>query len=207
MSLEAMAKPQIRAMVFDADGVLVRPKTWFLEPAERVYGVPKAEFMAFIHGEFKRCCTGELELLDVLPVYLERWGVSISAQEFVQTWIEHEHHVDQALLERIQAIRQAGTPCYLGTNQERNRANYMKREMGLEAALDGVFASSDLGARKPDRAFYERVQTALGLEPQAILFWDDSSANVEAARAVGWQAELFTTFEVFEKRLTDKYQR
>jgi putative hydrolase of the HAD superfamily len=161
---------QIRAMVFDADGVLVKPKTWFFDPAERVYGVPKTEFMAFIYGDFMRCCTGELELLDVLPAYLERWGVRISAQEFIRAWVEHEHAVDHELLERIQIIRASGIPCYLGTNQERNRATYMKHEMGLEAALDGVFASSDLGVRKPDRVFYERVQTALGLEPERDLF-------------------------------------
>jgi HAD superfamily hydrolase (TIGR01509 family) len=189
------------AMVFDADGVIVTPKTWFVAPAERVHGVPEAEFMAFIRGEFMRCTTGELELLEVLPTYLERWNVRVSTAEFVRQWLEHENAVDQRMLERIQKIRAAGTPCYLGTNQERNRAAYMKFDMGLEVALDGIFASSDFGVRKPDPEFYCRVQNALGLEAQDILFWDDSSANVEAARAVGWQAELFTTVAQFDQQL------
>ncbi len=188
-------------MIFDADGVIVKPKTWFVHAAQQQYGIPKAEFMAFIHGDFMRCTTGKLELLDVLPAYLERWGVPIGAKAFVRHWVEHEHAVDHSLLERIQKIRAAGIPCYLGTNQERNRAAYMKFDMGLEAALDGVYASSDLGARKPDRKFYEHVQTALNLEPQQILFWDDSVANVEAARAVGWHAEVFTTPERFDEQI------
>ena len=42
----------VQAIVFDADGVLVQPPSWFVTRAHELYGVPKAEFMAFIHGEF-----------------------------------------------------------------------------------------------------------------------------------------------------------
>ncbi len=62
----------IKAIVFDADGVLVCPKTFFVSRALELYGIPKQEFMAFIHGQFKLCTTDELELLDVLPGYLEQ---------------------------------------------------------------------------------------------------------------------------------------
>lgn len=182
----------MKAVVFDADGVIVSPKSWFTVPAEKIYGIPKAAFLEFIHGDFKRCTTGELELLEVLPTYLARWGVNISPQEFVAAWVKHEHHTDEKLLRQIQSIRQAGIPCYLGTNQERNRAAYMKKDMGLEAVLDGVFISSELGTRKPDEAFYQKVQAILELPAQDILFWDDAPANVEAARACGWEAKLFT---------------
>jgi FMN phosphatase YigB (HAD superfamily) len=30
-----------------------------------------------------------------------------------------------------------------------------------------------------------------------IIFWDDSLANVDAARAHGWQAELYTDYATF----------
>ncbi len=68
-------KNPIKAIVFDADGVIVRPKTWFFVPAKQKYGIPKKVFLEFIHGDFQRCTTGGLELLDVLPPLLEKWGV------------------------------------------------------------------------------------------------------------------------------------
>jgi putative hydrolase of the HAD superfamily len=185
----------IKAIVFDADGVIVRPKTFFVAQALELYGIPKQEFMAFIHGQFKRCTTGELELLDILPEHLARWKVGVEPRVFVSQWVEHEHHIDTALLEQIQILRTNGIPCYLGTNQERNRANYMKLEMGFQSSLDGVFASSDLGFRKPDLAFYKALQDKIQCSASEILFWDDSLENVAAAREAGWNGEVFFDLE------------
>ena len=193
--------PKISAMVFDADGVIVRPQSWFITGAFQRYGVPQDEFMAFIHGDFTRCTTGDLRLEVALPALLKRWGVTVSVDEFIQHWLEYERAVDTDLLERIQTIRASGLPCYLGTNQEANRAGFMRNRMGLEAALDGVFASCDLSARKPDPNFYERVQNLLAHAPQEILLWDDNAGNVAAARAAGWQVELYTTRKAFEAQL------
>jgi putative hydrolase of the HAD superfamily len=191
----------IKAIVFDADGVIVRPRTFFISRATELYGIPKQEFMAFIHSEFKHCTTGELELLDVLPEYLTRWNVPVEPQTFVQQWVEHEHHIDTALLEQIQTFRANGIPCYLGTNQERNRANYMKLEMGFTHSLDSVFASSDLGFRKPDIEFYKSLQDKIQVPASEILFWDDSLENVAAAREAGWNAEVFLNLLTFNQTM------
>lgn len=201
-----MPEIAVRAMVFDADGVIVRPKSWFVTPAAKRYGVPKDQFMTFIHGEFQRCIVGELELKQVLPPLLTKWRVTVSADAFIRAWLEHEHAIDTALLEQIQRIREAGIQCYLGTNQETNRAQYMKRNMGLGAAMDGVFVSSELKAKKPQAQFYERVQAVLNIPAAQILLWDDSPLNVSAALEAGWHAETYTTLDQFELRRL-KYTR
>ncbi len=187
--------PMIKAIVFDADGVIVRPKTWFFVPAESIYGIPQKTFLEFIHNDFQRCIKGELELLDILPRLLKQWQVRVSASDFIRAWMEHEHHVDAVLLEQIQVFRASGTPCYLATNQERNRAEYMKHEMGFQNLFDAIFISSELGTRKPEAAFYQKVQLALGLEPSEILFFDDSNSNVQSAKNLGWLGETFTPLE------------
>ena len=196
----------VQAMIFDADGVIVRPKSWFVTPAAQHYGVPQNQFMTFIRGEFQRCITGELELAKILPPLLEQWRVTVSADAFIAAWLEHERAIDTALLGQIQRIRASGLKCYVGTNQETNRAQYMKYDMGLEAALDGVFISSELKAKKPQPEFYARVQALLELPASSILLWDDSPANVAAALETNWQAELYTTFDQFERQLT-RYTR
>jgi putative hydrolase of the HAD superfamily len=155
----------IQTIVFDADGVLVKPPSWFVTRAHELYGVPKSEFMAFIHGEFKRCTIGALDLEVALVPLLERWQVPVSIPEFIRTWLEYENVIDPVMLEEVRALRASGMPCFVGTNQERNRANFMRLEMGLQADTDGVFASCDLGARKPDRAFFDRLAERLKLEP------------------------------------------
>jgi 2-haloacid dehalogenase len=56
----------------------------------------------------------------------------------------------------------------------------------------GVTVSGRVGLVKPDPAIYRHHADAFGLDPGRTLFFDDSAANVEAARKVGWNAELFT---------------
>jgi 2-haloacid dehalogenase len=45
---------------------------------------------------------------------------------------------------------------------------------------------------KPDPAIYAHHTETFGLTPAATLFFDDSQKNIDAARAAGWKAELFT---------------
>jgi putative hydrolase of the HAD superfamily len=191
----------IQAIVFDADGVLVKPSSWFVTRAHELYGVPTDEFMAFIYGEFKRCTIGELDLEVALVALLERWRVPVSIPEFIQAWLVHENVLDLGMLEEIALLRAMRLPCFVGTNQERNRANFMRLEMGLQTETDGVFASCDLGARKPDREFFDRLAERLNLEPANLLLIDDSHENVAGARAAGWNAEHFTTRQAFRKHL------
>jgi len=51
-----------------------------------------------------------------------------------------------------------------------------------------VYLSSSIGLRKPDKAAYDHVVDAIGVEAPRILFFDDSAENVEGARASGLQA-------------------
>ncbi|WP_026381503.1 HAD family hydrolase [Afifella pfennigii] len=59
----------------------------------------------------------------------------------------------------------------------------------------GVTVSAALGIIKPDEKIYRRHAEIFGLEPAATLFIDDSAANVEGARRVGWRAVHFTGAE------------
>jgi putative hydrolase of the HAD superfamily len=65
------------------------------------------------------------------------------------------------------------------------------------------FFSSELSMAKPDPEIYEAVTARLGMEPSAVVFFDDRQVNVEAARAAGWRAELWTSAEVVKKTLRD----
>lgn len=66
-----------------------------------------------------------------------------------------------------------------------------KRYVFLEQAR-GVTVSGEIGLIKPDRAIYERHAESFGLAAAHTLFIDDSPANVEGARAAGWNAVHFT---------------
>lgn len=65
----------------------------------------------------------------------------------------------------------------------------------------GVTVSGDVKLIKPDRAIYDLHVQSFALDPAATLFIDDSLANVEGARAAGWQAVHFTDAVKLEQDL------
>ena len=69
--------------------------------------------------------------------------------------------------------------------------------------VDDWFFSGELRMAKPDPGIYEVVTARLGIQPSAVIFFDDRQVNVEAARAAGWRAELWTSAETVRKTLRD----
>ncbi len=65
----------------------------------------------------------------------------------------------------------------------------------LLEAFRQVFASSEIGLRKPEPEAFMAVADAMGTRPERILFFDDSQANVEGARQVGMSAVLVTSMD------------
>jgi HAD superfamily hydrolase (TIGR01509 family) len=57
----------------------------------------------------------------------------------------------------------------------------------------GITVSGRVKMIKPDAAIYRHHQATFGLVPEATLFFDDNPKNVDAAKAVGWQAEVYVS--------------
>lgn len=63
----------------------------------------------------------------------------------------------------------------------------------LFAPFERLFLSHELGARKPEVPFYERVLSSLVARPEDCVFVDDLGVNVEAARALGIASVRWST--------------
>ena len=101
-------------------------------------------------------------------------------------WIMREYEGVAGL---IGALGDAGVPtaCLSNTNAAHWRA---LQAWPAVAALGSRHASHEMRLAKPDPAVYEafeRVSVCAGPE---ILFFEDTSANADAARERGWRAEV-----------------
>jgi len=65
-----------------------------------------------------------------------------------------------------------------------------------------IFLSSSIGLRKPDAAAYDHVVKAIGVPASRILFFDDTTVNVEGARSRGLAAVHVTSMDDVAKALT-----
>lgn len=64
--------------------------------------------------------------------------------------------------------------------------------------FDFVWLSFELGCRKPDEKIYKIVEEQCKISKKNILFIDDTLANIETAKQIGWNVCLATGLE-FDK--------
>ncbi len=87
-------------------------------------------------------------------------------------------------------------PVYAFTNTNGAHAAHCARQFApVLGRFRKVFASYEMGLRKPEAAAFEHIAKEIGVPASRILFFDDSLGHVEAARACGLQAVHVTSDE------------
>lgn len=88
----------------------------------------------------------------------------------------------------VHAARQAGAAVVLASNFDERLLEIAPRIEPLSLA-DRVFASSEIGWRKPAPGFFREIEARLGHAPgELLLVGDDPDLDIAAARRVGWHA-------------------
>jgi glucose-1-phosphatase len=141
-------------------------------------------------------------------ISLDEWATGVSGalqaayspdelKRIHHAWLQEEH---LGALDLIEALHRSeiATACLSNTN-ETHWARLVHRdgsrplegppEYPAIVRLRQHFASHLMRLAKPDRAIYERFEQLTGCEGKSVLFFDDTSDNVAAARARGWKAE------------------
>jgi putative hydrolase of the HAD superfamily len=98
-----------------------------------------------------------------------------------------------AMLPVIAGIERAGVPVGILSNTCDIHWNHLvaKRYAILPGNVVATVLSHEVAAVKPEAAIYEAAAARAGVTPERIFFCDDIPAHVEAARACGWDAEVF----------------
>ncbi|WP_116245834.1 HAD family phosphatase [Nocardiopsis sp. FIRDI 009] len=91
---------------------------------------------------------------------------------------------DQAMYALAEELRDLGVRVALLSN---SWGNAYPRER-IDALLDPVVISGEVGLRKPQAPIYELTLDRLGLPAERVVFVDDAEPNVLGARAVGMRA-------------------
>ena len=174
-------------VLFDVDGVLVHPLRFQAYLAQE-HGIGPEHTRGFFRGPFLRCLVGEADLHRELEPFLPDWGWPGTTASFVQAWLEQEDAPIHEVLDFADGLARRGIRCHVASSQERNRAAFLREEMGFGRRFRHLLFSCELGAAKPDPRFFARAERVLGSAGRDLILLDDAPANVEAAREAGWRA-------------------
>jgi putative hydrolase of the HAD superfamily len=182
--------PAVKAILFDADGVIqTAPRTLARVRALTPPGKDADVFSAEVFSAERPCVSGERNFAVELQRVLDRWGVDVPVQEALAIW--EAIHLIPDVMDDISMLRKKGAQCYLATNQQVLRADYMRKTFHFDDLFDGAFYSYEMGAAKPDERYFEIVLSRLDLPASEVVFIDDRPANVAAAGACGLRALEF----------------
>lgn len=191
-----------KALLLDVDGVVISRKNNFSVRLAEEYRVPPDRILPFFENEFQQCIVGKADLKEELKKYLASWNWTGTVDELLEFWFASEAVKNEPLIEYVQELRKRGVACYLQTNNEKYRVRYLTETIGLVKLFDGVFASAELGYKKPEPKFWQAVLQKLApLTKEEIMVWDDDQENVASAKTFGFPAEFYIDFDHFLRPL------
>ena len=181
-------KPEM--LLFDLGGVLVE----FAGPKELGAYLPGPSTPEAILSRWTRCPhTEEFERGQISPGewadrFIKDWAVTLSREEFLAKFITWTRRVLPGARELLEELR----PRYrLAALSNSNELHWERNtnELRILELFEFAISSHQVGLCKPNPAIFtlalERAEVS---SPEAIIFFDDLEANVEAAKSVGLRA-------------------
>ena len=98
-------------------------------------------------------------------------------------------------------LRAAGIRLVALSNWSAEMFPFARARFDFLSWFEGIVISGEVGVNKPDRRIFEHLVERFGIEPAAALFVDDSPANIDAARALGFRAIQFTNATALRREL------
>jgi putative hydrolase of the HAD superfamily len=183
-----------KILMVDVDGVIVHPvhQGGWAAQIEADLGISLAVLDAgLFKPHWSAIVLGQADLREVLDEVLHDIAPHLSAGVLMDYWFKNDSRLDEVLLADLAALRAQGMAVHLATVQEHHRARYLWNTLGLHARFDAMHYAADLGAAKPDLAFFRGIEARTGRPSQDHFLLDDRQNNIDGALAAGWSAALW----------------
>ncbi len=143
--------------------------------------------------------TGKMDEATFWQALREQTGIKGSDEE-LRAEILSRFKLRPWMIEVVRKLREAGIRCAILSDQT-NWLDELNETFGFFQEFDQVFNSYHLGKSKQDATIFDDIAKELQVNPEQILFIDDSSENIERAQTRGLQAIQFKDKESFMKEL------
>lgn len=198
-----------KAIIWDADGVLIKSKYLFSERLAKEYGIDTGKMQPFFTGVFRECAIGKADLKKELSNVIDEWGWKGTVDELMEYWFTKGTEFDSDMLAFVKKIHDSRVPSYMATSQEKYRGEHIRHTLeGIY--LDSVFISAEIGHTKQQVSFWDFVYDAIRnntnftapITKKEILYIDDGQEEIEAAQQFGFVTYLYDgDFEALRRTL------
>jgi len=141
-------------------------------------------------NDFDRGRVSPSEFFQSIKKYL---GLSIAFEKFIPIWTDIFTE-DREVSEIIRSLKGKWRLGLL-SNTDPLHFHYIVSTFPIVSALEKWILSYEVGFKKPDARIFQRAMEWASVEPEKILFIDDTKGHVEAAASLGMQGIHFRSGE------------
>ncbi len=171
----------------------------FAEMARAFDTTPEAMKARLDGGLWERVNRGQLPGDSLRVELVQRLGKELTPQQWVDVWTCH-FSINQPMVAMVQFLV-GQVKLVLLSNTHDQHVAFVRPQLPVLEAFDGLVLSCDVGLIKPEKAIYEKALALAGTSPWKTAYFDDIKSYAIAATQVGMHGRVFTTVEQFQEDL------
>jgi putative hydrolase of the HAD superfamily len=193
----------IEVLLFDLGGVLVE----YSGVRDLASLLPDHPSEQDVRARWGRCqpteayCLGHLTRQQFVERFVGDWGITLSPDAFLDEFRSWPRRLFPGTTELLASLRSRYRIAILSNSNELHWERVMD-DLGVAALCDVAISSHHVHLAKPDPRIFVATLERLAVRPEAVMFFDDAIANVEAARALGMQARHVSGVDEVRAQLT-----
>ena len=193
-------KYEIKAVIFDMDGVLIEAKDWHYKALNRALGI-----FGYTISRYDHLVTYDglptIIKLDMLtreknmPIHLHEFINELKQKytmELVHTYCKPRFYHEYAL----SRLKSEGYMLGCASNSIKESIEVMLLKSNLIKYMDVIYSAQDVLKPKPDPDIYIKAISTLGMTPEECLVIEDNENGIKAAKDSG--AHVMVVKEVSE---------
>lgn len=178
----------IRALIFDFDGLLVDTETPQLRVWQEIYRSFSAQLLL---EEWVRCLGTSADAFDIPADLRGKTGIAFDEQELMA---QFKTRANQAIFQEksrpgisdlLEQARQRGLMMAVASSSNREWVHSGLERVDIRQFFSVICTSEDVARVKPDPELYLLALRRLQVEPAAVLVFEDSPNGIRAAKSAG----------------------
>lgn len=192
----------VKAVIFDLNGVLIQGQK-FSERFHIKFGILTEEFLSALKEIMDKVRKpGAGDTFAYWKPYLDKWGISLSRQDFFDFWFGDEKEVAE-MVELAGKLKEKGVKIFILSNNFAERTAHYEKASPFLSMFDKAYYSWQTGFVKPDSQAFKNLLSENNLKPEECIYFDNAKENVETANSLGIKSFLFENSDGLEKVLKE----
>lgn len=159
-------------------------------------GITEENFFIYSGENFRELLDGKIDSNEFWVRFSLRYGKKIKEELFGKFFNPGTIQGTKDIIKQLKSDSRV----ICGTNTIDSHYYYLLNQ-GDYDIFDEVYASNLMGVSKPDPDFYRYISKKEGIEPENIIFVDDTEENILSAQKIGINSILFTDSESLKQQI------